>query len=112
MSQNESDALAGTQIGEPVPGEHAFHRDDDVFSERSDRLQKRIGIADPLARIRDDPDHSIEEWREITIGHSVRRRILVVGFTERGIKVRIITARRATAKERKNYEEGSKQEGC
>ena len=68
-------------------------------------------FADPLARIRDDPDHSIDERREIIVGHSVSRRILVVGFTERGTKVRIITARRATAKERKNYEEGEKQEG-
>ena len=68
-------------------------------------------FADPLARIRDDPDHSTEERREIIVGHSVRRRILVVGFTERETKVRIITARRATAKERKNYEEGEKQEG-
>ena len=68
-------------------------------------------FADPLARIRDDPDQSIEERREIIVGHSVRRRTLVVGFSERGTKVRIITARRATAKERKNYEEGEKQEG-
>ena len=68
-------------------------------------------FADPLARIRDDPDHSIVEWREIIVGHSVRRRILVVGFTERGTKVRIITARQATARERRNYEEVNKQKG-
>ena len=66
-------------------------------------------FADPLARIRDDPDHSIVERREIIIGHSMRRRVLVVGFTERGTKLRIISARRATAHERKNYEEGEKQ---
>lgn len=40
-------------------------------------------FADPLARIRDDPDHSIVERREIIIGLSVRHRTLVVGFTER-----------------------------
>ena len=68
-------------------------------------------FADPLARIRDDPDHSIVERREILIGHSVRHRILVVGFTERETKVRIISARRATAQERKNHEEGQKQKG-
>jgi uncharacterized DUF497 family protein len=68
-------------------------------------------FADPLARIRDDPDHSTVERREIIVGHSMRRRVLVVGFTERGTKVRIISARRATAQERKNYEEGEKQKG-
>ena len=70
-------------------------------------------FADPLARIRDDPDHSIGERREIIVGHSMRCRVLVVGFTERGPKVRIINARRATANERKNYEEeGKEQKGC
>jgi|SRR5882672_7463881 len=69
-------------------------------------------FADPLARIRDDPDHSEVERREIIIGHSVKRRVLVVGFTERETKVRIINARRAAANERKNYEEdGEKQKG-
>jgi len=69
-------------------------------------------FADPLARIRDDPDHSGAERREIIIGHSVKHRVLVVGFTERETKVRIINARRAAANERKNYEEdGEKQKG-
>ena len=69
-------------------------------------------FADPLARIRDDPDHSEVERREIIIGHSVKRRVLVVGFTERETKVRIINVRRAAANERKNYEEdGEKQKG-
>jgi uncharacterized protein len=68
-------------------------------------------FADPLARLRDDPDHSVVERREIIIGYSVRRRVLVVGFTERGTKVRMISARRATAHERKNYEESENQKG-
>ena len=38
-------------------------------------------FADPLARIFDDPDHSADEPREIIIGHSVRPRLLLVGFT-------------------------------
>jgi uncharacterized protein len=38
-------------------------------------------FADPPARIRDDPDHSAVERREIILGHSIRRRVLV-GFTE------------------------------
>jgi uncharacterized protein len=69
-------------------------------------------FADPLARIFDDPDHSADEKREIIIGHSTTQRLLVVGFTERNELVRIITARSATARERKTYEENTnKSEG-
>ena len=38
-------------------------------------------FADPVARIFDDEDHSIDEEREIIIGHSIRERPLVVCFT-------------------------------
>ena len=69
-------------------------------------------FADPLARIFDDPDHSADEKREIIIGHSTAQHLLVVGFTERNEQVRIITARSATARERKTYEENTnKSEG-
>ena len=64
-------------------------------------------FADPLARILDDPDHSIDERREVIIGHSTQRHVLVVGFTERGSKTRIINARSATARERQKYEENT-----
>ncbi len=67
-------------------------------------------FADPLARIRDDPDHSMDERREIIIGLSMRRRVLVVAFTERETNVRIINARRATANERKSYEEDNEKQ--
>ena len=63
-------------------------------------------FADPLASIFDDPDHSDEEHRELIVGHSAEQRLLVVSFTERE-RVRIISARQATARERKNYEENS-----
>lgn len=59
---------------------------------------------DPLAFIFDDHDHSEEEYREILIGHSVRYRILVVSFTERGDVIRIISARKADPEEREEYE--------
>ena len=65
-------------------------------------------FGDPLARMFDDPDHSAEEQREIIIGFSTRPRLLVVGFTERAARVRVITARRATAAERKRHEEHTK----
>jgi hypothetical protein len=59
---------------------------------------------DPLARVFDDPDHSSEESREIIIGHSAKNRLLVVSFTERA-NLRIISARRASRRERERYEE-------
>jgi uncharacterized DUF497 family protein len=59
---------------------------------------------DPLARIHDDPDHSIGEPREIIIGTTAGRLILV-SFTERGETVRIISAREPDRTERSDYEE-------
>jgi len=62
-------------------------------------------FADPLARIFEDEEHSEEELREIIIGHSVRRRLVLVCFTVRDRRIRIISARKATPAERKDYEE-------
>ncbi len=52
-----------------------------------------------------DPDHSISELREITIGFSIKNRLLLVFSTERNNKIRIFSAREATKQERKKYEE-------
>ena len=52
-----------------------------------------------------DPDHSVEEDRYITIGASLAGRFLMVAHTDRGDKVRIISARELTRAERKAYEE-------
>jgi len=61
---------------------------------------------DPLAAIFDDEDHSIEEAREIIIGHSINGRLLLVCFTEVAKDtIRIFSARLATKKEHKDYEE-------
>lgn len=62
-------------------------------------------FADPFARIFEDEKHSGQEPREIIIGHSVKRRLVLVCFTNRGTKIRIISARKATRLERKDYEE-------
>lgn len=59
---------------------------------------------DPLSATFDDSDHSIGEERFITIGYSSRDRLLVVAHTERGKTIRIISARTATAHERKKHE--------
>ena len=61
-------------------------------------------FADPLARIYDDPDHSASEKRAIIIGASTQEALFVVGFTDRSDRVRIITARAATARERRHHE--------
>ena len=52
-----------------------------------------------------DPLHSDQEDRFVDIGMSAKLRILIVVYTERGDHIRIISARTATPKERKIYEE-------
>lgn len=60
---------------------------------------------DPLARIFDDPAHSAGELREIIVGHSGAAKLLLVCFTEvPEDRIRIISARRATKREKNDYE--------
>ena len=66
-------------------------------------------FADPLARIHADPDHSTGESREIIIGRTANGQLLLVSFVEREDSVRLISARRATRRERHEYEEAIKQ---
>jgi len=61
---------------------------------------------DPLAMTYPDPDHSDEEDREITIGYSTKQRLLFVSHVQRRNRTRIISAREATRRERKQHEEG------
>ena len=60
---------------------------------------------DPLAKIHDDPDHSATERRDIIVGHSLEGRLLLVAFTDRQSKIRLISARPVTRGERSDYEE-------
>jgi uncharacterized DUF497 family protein len=61
---------------------------------------------DPLARIFDDPDHSLTEYREIIVGQSLSGRLLLVCFVEvTEAVIRIVSARELTKSERKDYEE-------
>jgi uncharacterized protein len=55
-----------------------------------------------------DPLHSGEEDRIVLIGSSHKNRLLVIVHTERKDKIRIISARKATKNERKQYEENAK----
>lgn len=56
-----------------------------------------------------DPLHSAEEGRFVTIGRSDRDRTLVVVHSEVGETIRVISARLATRRERREYEEGTLQ---
>jgi uncharacterized protein len=67
--------------------------------------EARTVFADPLFVIFADPDHSTDERRFIVMGESVKHRLLVVSYTERSTATRLISARKATRAERKNYEE-------
>lgn len=70
-----------------------------------------IDFADAVSVFSDDlvitvPDERFDEERFITIGLDALGRVLVVVYTWRGQKIRLISARPATRQERKQYEEG------
>jgi len=58
-----------------------------------------------------DPLHSEEEDRFVLLGNSYKDRLLVVVHTVRGANIRLISARKASKKERKQYEENAKRSG-
>ena len=80
---------------------HVIPLDDAVVRLRSGTLPSRA-----LAITFDDPDHSVNEARQLTFGSSNQHRLLVVVHTQRGKMTRIISARIATRQEKKIYEEG------
>jgi uncharacterized DUF497 family protein len=78
--------------------------------------QRKHGVAfveastvfgDPLSITIPDPLHDIDEERLVIIGMSAAQRLLVVVHTERGERIRLISARLATKHEKHYYEEGS-----
>jgi hypothetical protein len=79
--------------------------------------QKKHGVrfADAVAVFEDENAITIEDEHEsedrfITIGRDFLRRILVVVYTFRGLIIRLISARKATAREKKIYEEQQNEE--
>ena len=62
-------------------------------------------FGDPLSLLLPDPDHSLEEQRYLVLGLSDKERLLVVAFVERPPRTRLISARLATSRERRHYEE-------
>ncbi len=53
-----------------------------------------------------DPRHSVDEHRFLIIGESNQERLLIVSYTQRDDKIRIISARELTPQERRIYEHG------
>jgi uncharacterized DUF497 family protein len=62
-------------------------------------------FGDPLALTIPDPDHSLMETRHVTMGRAFTGKLLVVVHTERSDNIRLISARRASRRERRYYEE-------
>lgn len=63
---------------------------------------------DSLSTAFPDADHSAAERRFLIMGTSAQGRVLVVAYTEQGERVRIISGRLATRRERAFYEEGTR----
>lgn len=84
----------------------------DLKKERGNRRKHRVGFREAATVFEDlrsttfpDEDHSFDEERFLTIGISATGRILVIAHTEHDEEIRIISARAATRRERKFYEE-------
>jgi hypothetical protein len=79
---------------------------------RQNRRKHRVSFqeaatvfGDPLALTYPDPDHSTSEQRFITVGMSSAGLVLIVAHADRNDNIRIISARKTTQRERKQYEE-------
>ena len=78
----------------------------DNFRKHRVRFEEAATVfADPLSLTIDDPLHSRTEARFVTMGSSFKGRLLVVIHADRGRRIRIISARKATPRERRAYEE-------
>ena len=66
---------------------------------------------DPLFLVISDPEHSAHERRYVMMGESNQNRLLVVVYTEQPDAIRLISARKATRRERREYEKAAKSSG-
>lgn len=78
--------------------EYNFHKHGVAFPEAA------TVFSDPLVITFADPDHSQDEDRFIVLGTSAEGRLLMVAHTDRGDRIRIISARTLKPKERRLYE--------
>ena len=98
-----------SRLVKPVGFEWDDEKAAENFAKHAVSFEEAMSVFDdPLARIHDDPDHSVGETREIITGYSLSGRLLLVCFTERRKEVRIINARKADKDERSEHEEGSR----
>jgi uncharacterized protein len=67
--------------------------------------EAQTAFADDDARLLDDPDHSADEERFLLLGYSFQARCLIVShcYRESNMRIRLISARRATAQEEAQY---------
>ncbi len=69
------------------------------------RFEEAVTVfLDPLAHVFDDPDHSTDETRFLLVGRSLTGRALLVVHADKLDTIRIISARRLTPRERRDYE--------
>lgn len=76
-----------------------------VRKHRVSFIEATTVFSDPLSTTVPDPDHSLAEDRYIIVGVSNRRRLVMVAYSERVERIRIISARALTRAEREAYEE-------
>ena len=83
----------------------------DIYKSRANEVKHSVSFeeavtvfGDPLAIYFDDDEHSIGENRGIIIGNSMKDRLLLVVYIETDVKIRIISSRLLTKKEKKDYE--------
>ncbi len=86
---------------DPAKGEANLRKHGVAFEDASTVFRN------PLAQVLPDPTHSEHEQRSLIVGHSAGGRLLLVVFTEAEERIRIISARDASARERREYEEHS-----
>ena len=83
----------------------------DPSKDRANRESRGISFeeaatvfGDRFALSWEDEEHSVGEYRTLTLGYTERQRLVIVAHTEREDRIRIISARPATADERRLYE--------
>lgn len=86
-----------------------FERDDEKAASNEAKHNVTFDEAetvfgDYFASVKPDIDHSDNEERFLIIGNSAQSRLLVVSYTYRGNRIRLISARRAEPQERRGYE--------
>ena len=84
----------------------------DPEKEKENLLKHRVSFHEAAAIFGDhlswtfsDPEHSVGERRYLTFGMSTQGKTIIVSHTDRGKKIRLISARKATPKERRYYEQ-------